>query len=95
MPAATNTRSDLKDCIFIAIRLEVATTWVMLVVEFLRMYTSDLSRELLARVADIQTYICSLTGQLKEAASQLESGLSLEVHSRCELRRPARWPTSR
>ena len=33
MPAATNTRSDLKDCIFIAIRLEVATTWVMLVVE--------------------------------------------------------------
>ena len=59
--------------------------WVMLVTEFLRMYTNDLSRELLTQAADIQAYIRSLTGQLKEAASKLESGLFSEVYNRYEL----------
>ena len=59
--------------------------WVMLVTEFLRMYTNDLSRELLVQAADIQAHICSLTGQLKEAASKLGSGFISEVHNRCEL----------
>lgn len=59
--------------------------WVMLVTEFLRMYTNDLSRELLAQVADIQAYICSLAGKLREAASELESGLFSEVHDGDEL----------
>lgn len=49
--------------------------WVMLVTEFLRMYTSDFSRELLARVTDSKVYLSGLTEQLKSAASQLESGL--------------------
>lgn len=48
--------------------------WVMLVTEFLRMYTSDLSRELLAQVMDAKTYLSTLTEQLKAAASKLESG---------------------
>ena len=47
----------------------------MLVTEFLRMYTSDFSRELLARVTDSKVYLSGLTEQLKSAASQLESGL--------------------
>lgn len=49
--------------------------WVMLVTEFLRMYTNDLSRELLTRVTDSKVYLSGLTEQLKSAASQLESGL--------------------
>ena len=59
--------------------------WVMLVTEFLRMHTDDLSRELLAQAADIKGYISALTGQLKVAASELESGLFLEYYCRCEL----------
>ena len=49
--------------------------WVMLVTEFLRMYASDLSRELLGQVMDPRTYLSALTEQLKSAASKLESGL--------------------
>lgn len=52
--------------------------WVMLVTEFLGMYTNDLSRELLTHATDIKTYITTLTRQLKVAASDLESGLFSE-----------------
>lgn len=48
--------------------------WVMIVTEFLRIYTSDLSRELLAQIVDPKAYISALTKQLKAAASELESG---------------------
>jgi len=53
--------------------------WVMLVTEFLRMYASDLSRELLGQVTDPKVYLSALTEQLKSAASKLESG-SFEEH---------------
>ena len=53
--------------------------WVMLVTEFLRMYASDLSRELLGQVTDPKAYLSVLTEQLKSAASRLESG-SFEEH---------------
>lgn len=59
--------------------------WVMLVTEFLRMYTDDLSRELLAQAADIKGYIFALMGQLKVAASKLESGLFSVYRCRFEL----------
>ena len=49
--------------------------WVMLVTEFLRMYTSDFSREFLAQFMDPKAYLSTLTEQLKSAASKLESGL--------------------
>ena len=52
--------------------------WVMLVTEFLGMYTNDLSRELLAQATDIKAYLSALTAQLKAAASGLESGLFSE-----------------
>jgi len=59
--------------------------WVMLVTEFLRMYTHDLSRELLAQAADMKAYLSVLTEQLKAAASKLESGSFQEYHRRCGL----------
>ena len=59
--------------------------WVMLVMEFLRMYTSDLSRELLAQVVDMKVYLSALTEQLKSAASEIESGLFQRYHRKCEL----------
>lgn len=52
--------------------------WVILVTEFLGMYTNDLSRELLAQAMDIKAYLSALTGQLKVAASGLDSGMSSE-----------------
>ena len=47
----------------------------MFVTEFLGMYTNDLSRELLTQATDIKAYLSALTGQLKAAVSELESGL--------------------
>jgi hypothetical protein len=64
--------------------------WVMLVTEFFRMYTDDHSRELLAQAADTREYVSALTGQLKVAASKLESGLFSEYRRRCELTNPLR-----
>jgi hypothetical protein len=48
--------------------------WVMLVAEFLRTYTSDLSQELLTQAVDMKAYLSALAEQLKAAASELESG---------------------
>ena len=48
--------------------------WVMLVTEFLRTATSDLSRELLAQAVDMRLYLSALMEQLKTATSKLESG---------------------
>jgi len=59
--------------------------WVMLVTEFLRVYASDLSRELLGQVTDPKAYLSALTEQLRSAASELESGSFDEYHSKCEL----------
>lgn len=62
----------------------------MFVTEFLGMYTSDLSRELLAQVVDMKTYLSALTEQLKAAASEIESGSFREYHPKCELISPLR-----
>jgi hypothetical protein len=59
--------------------------WVMLVTEFLGMYTNDLSRELLAQATDMKAYFSVLTGQLKAAASKLESGSFSECYREREL----------
>jgi len=64
--------------------------WVMLVTEFLRMYTHDLSRELLAQAADMKTYLSALMEQLKAAAHKLESGSFQEYHRGCGLISPPR-----
>jgi len=64
--------------------------WVMFVTEFLRMYTSDLSRELLAQAMDTKAYLSALTDQLKVAASELESGPFQVCHRKCELINPPR-----
>ena len=64
--------------------------WVMLVTEFLRMYASDLSQELLDQVMDPRAHLSTLTEQLKSAASELESGLFEEYHRKCELMNPPR-----
>jgi len=57
----------------------------MLVTEFLRLYTSDLSREILAQVVDPKVYLSALTEQLKVTASKLDSGLFQEYHHKREL----------
>ena len=57
----------------------------MLVTEFLGMYTSDLSRELLTQAAEMKAYLSVLADQLRAAASKLESGLLQGYHCRCEL----------
>jgi predicted component of type VI protein secretion system len=64
--------------------------WVMLVTEFLGMYTSDLSRELLTQAAEMKAYLSVLADQLRAAASKLESGLLQGYHCRCELINPLR-----
>ena len=56
----------------------------MLVTEFLRVYTSDLSRELLAQVIDQKAYLSALTERLKETASNLDSGSFQDYHCKCE-----------
>jgi hypothetical protein len=64
--------------------------WVMFVTEFLRMYASDLSRELLGQVMDPKAYLSALMEQLKSAASKLESGSFKEQHRKYELMNPLR-----
>jgi len=62
----------------------------MLVTEFLRMYASDLSRELLGQVTDPKAYLSALMEQLRSAASKLESGSFEEYRRKCELMSPLR-----
>jgi len=64
--------------------------WVMLVTEFLRTYTSDLSQELLVQAANMKSYLSALTEQLKAAASELESGSSPRYHRKRKLTNPFR-----
>ena len=59
--------------------------WVMLVTEFLRTYTADLSRELLTQAVDMKSYLSKLTEQLKAASSRLESGSPQRCHGKREL----------
>lgn len=62
----------------------------MLVTEFLGMYINDFSRELLVQATDIEAYLSALIGQLKAAASKLESGLFSECCRESELIDPLR-----
>lgn len=57
----------------------------MLVMEFLRTYTSDLSRELLTQAVGVGSYLSALTEQLKVATLNLESGLFSKHPGKCEL----------